>query len=134
VFNIPLRVRNLIKRHGTCSSLRIAAYLKVTVFYGRTPPKINGLWRRILKRKYIYVNEELEEDWQIEAVIAHEIAHILLHPGYRCYCIAGRTYVANAHFENEADQFSAELISQCYGIDKLGIIDFLQNGWRVKKQ
>lgn len=133
LFNIPLRVRNLMKKHGTCNPLLIASYLNITVFYGKTPPKINGLWRRVLRRKYIYINEDLQEDWQIKAVIAHEIAHILLHPGYRCYCIAGRTYIANAHYESEADQFAAELISHGFGIDSSGVIDFLQNGYGYKK-
>lgn len=131
--NIPLRVKNLIKRCDSTDPLAIAKTLKATVLYCDTPRGIHGLWRRILRRKYICVNVELTEDWQIKAVIAHEIAHILLHRGYKCYCIAGRTYVANQRYENEADEFATELISYSYDIEKWYILDFLQNGWRFKQ-
>lgn len=133
MFNIPLRVRNLIKKHGTSDLFLIASYLKITVIYRKTPNLINGFWKRVLKRKYIAINENLSEGWQIKAVIAHEIAHILLHPGYKSFCMAGRTFYANTRKEDEADQLAAELLSYSYDMDKSHILSFLKDGWNQPK-
>lgn len=132
MYNIPLRVRNLIKRHDTSDPVSIAASLNIAIIYGNTPNRVNGFWKRILRRKYIGLDHRLSqaEDWQKKAVIAHEIAHILLHPSYKSYCMAGRSVYANSAKEDEADQFAAELLSYSCDIDKSYVIDFLQNSWK----
>jgi Zn-dependent peptidase ImmA (M78 family) len=131
VFNIPLRVRNLIKKHSTCDPLRLAKIMNITIMYGQTPHKANGFWRRILRRKYIGINENLEVEWQVQAVTAHEIAHIVLHPDYKSYSIAGRSFFSDSRKENEADEFAAELISYAYdALPKEYVLDFLKNGWK----
>ena len=131
--NIPLRVRNLVKRLDSSDPIMIAKKLNITIIYGKTPEKVNGFWRRILRRKYIGVNEDITEEWEQKAVIAHELGHIFLHPGYASYCIAGRTYLSNSHKEGEADQFSAELLSFHCNVEKEYILDFLKNGWNLPK-
>jgi Zn-dependent peptidase ImmA (M78 family) len=131
VFNIPLRVRNLIKKHSTCDPLRLAKIMNVTIMYGQTPHKANGFWRRILRRKYIGLNEKSGVEWQVQAVTAHEIAHIILHPGYKNYSISGRSFFADSRKESEADEFAAELISYAYDeISKEQVLDFLKNSWK----
>lgn len=96
MYNIPLRVRNLIKRYDTNDPISIATTLKIRIIYCKTPSQVNGFWKRILRRKYIAINNRLTEEWQIKAVVAHEIAHILLHPQYTSYSIAGRTFYPTA--------------------------------------
>lgn len=130
MINIPLRVKNLIKRHGTASPRQIAADLGFKVFvYGDMPKKINGLWRRVLWRKYIFVDEKLAE-WQQDAVIAHELAHYLCHKGYKLYSMNGRTYYCETRKEREADTFAAELMSRYTDLAPEYVLDFLANGWR----
>lgn len=78
--NIHLRVKNLIKRHFTNNPFEIAENLKIKVMFGETPKGINGIRKTILRRKFIYINENLEE-WQQKAVLCHELAHFVLkHP------------------------------------------------------
>lgn len=131
--NVPLRVRNLIKRHGTANPSKICADLKIEIMYCETPQKINGFWRRFNKRKYIGVNDSLVEEWQSQAVVAHELAHILLHPGYTSYSMTGRVYYSCTRYENEADEFAAELVAHAYGIEKEYVLNFLKHGYKVKR-
>ena len=130
--NIPLRVRNLIKKHDTCDPYLIAKEMNITILLAQTPSKVNGFWRRILRRKYICINEELCE-WQQKAVLCHELGHILLHPGYKNYCMAGRTYVVSQRHEDEADIFALECFSHFSDLDRQYIDDFLKNGWKKQK-
>ncbi|MCE5286967.1 MAG: ImmA/IrrE family metallo-endopeptidase [Pelosinus sp.] len=93
---------------------------------------MNGFWRRVLRRKYICINEDLEE-WQQKTVLCHELGHIFLHPGYKNYCMAGRTYFSCTRREDEADQFAAEIMGYSSDIEKINILDFLKNGYKVNQ-
>lgn len=103
-YNYKLRVKHLIEKAGSSNPAVIAEMLGINVRYVDTPNHINGLWKRILKRKFIFVNERLNE-WQRMTVISHELGHILLHPHYHHFCSEGRSYFAVQRHENEADTF-----------------------------
>ena len=109
--NIPLRARNLIRRHGTTDPYRIARELGFDVMLLPLPNEINGLWRRILRRKYIVINDALEE-WQQTAVLCHELGHYLMHRGYTSYAMAGRTFFSKTRYEIEANRFAAAMMTQ----------------------
>lgn len=133
-YNYKRRIQNLIKKYGTSNPEKIARYLNINVRYVDTPNNINGLWKRILRRKFIFVNERLDE-WQRMAVIAHELGHILLHPTYRYFCAEGRSYFAVTRHENEADLFSIELMSNLYPDINSNFVDlFLKQGWKNVKE
>ena len=53
--NIPLRVRNLVRRYATTDPYRIAKDMRCEVMLAPLPDHINGMWRRILRRKYIFI-------------------------------------------------------------------------------
>lgn len=129
MYNIPLRVKNLMNKHGSCDIYRILDDLKIAIICTKVPHRAHGFWRRILRRKIIFIDEELTEEWQIRAVLCHELGHILLHPGYKSFCLAGRTFFANSKKENEADEFAAELL--IHTVDKSYVLDFLKNGWKI---
>lgn len=129
-YNIPLRIKNLIKRAGTSNPFEIAKYLKINVRLVDTPIHVNGFWKRILRRKFIFVNNRLDE-WQQKAVIGHELGHILLHPKYRHFCLDSRTYFCSQRHEDEADAFSIELLKQtCPNVDATFVNLFLKEGWK----
>lgn len=132
-YNYNQRIKNLIRKFDTANPELIAQNLKINVRYVDTPNNINGFWKRILRRKFIFVNERLEE-WQRMAVIAHELGHILLHPTYRYFCAEGRSYFAVTKHENEADLFSVELMNVLYpNIDSNFVDLFLKQGWKSRK-
>ncbi len=132
MINIPLRVKNLVKRHDTANPTKIAQELGFTIYPAELPASINGMWRRVLKRKYIVVNENLNE-WQINAVIAHELGHYACHRGYKYFSISGRTYYACQRKEKEANEYAIALMSYASDVDSQYIKDFLENAWKINK-
>ena len=104
--NVSLRVKRIIAKHGTNSLYQIASDLEVTVVSAKLP---YGFWQRILHCKYIFVNNDLPEDVQ-RFVVAHELGHILLHPGYAYYYMENRTYYADTTPEDQANEFASLLL------------------------
>ena len=128
-YNIPLRVRNLIKKTGSSDPYKIAAFLGIKIKTASLPEHTNGFWRRVLRRKYICVSDRLDE-WQVKAVIGHELGHIILHPHYKYFCLDSRTYYCSQRHENEADYFSVTLCSYSMDIEENFIKLFLKEGWK----
>lgn len=129
MINIPLRVKNLIKKYDTSDPYRIARELNIEIVFCDTPKGINGLWRRVLKRKYIVINERLNE-WQRKAVLCHELAHYRCHRGYVSYCMAGRSFFSKTSKENQANLYAAEMMAYCSDIERVYVIEFLECGWK----
>lgn len=129
MFNLKLRAKNLVKKYGTSNPYAIAKELKFEVLFCDMPEKVNGMWRRILRRKYIFIDEKLDE-WQKQAVLCHELGRFLLHKGYASYNMAGRTFFLCTRKENEANQFASILMNYHSDIDQKYIIDFLENGYK----
>ena len=129
-YNIPLRIKHLVAKCGTADPAAIADAFGILVRFASTPQNINGFWFRVLRRKFIIVNTSLEH-WQKQAVIAHELGHILLHPHYRHY-YSGQSYYASTRHEDEANAFACELLNYLE-IDPLFTLAFLENGWKYNK-
>lgn len=119
MLNIKLRVKNLVRKYDTTDPYSIAKALNIEVCFMELPTRINGMWRRVLRRKYIVINSSLSE-WQKKVVLCHK--------GYYSYNIAGRTFYLCTRKENEANEFSSELMSYSSDIDKRYIIQFLELG------
>ena len=69
-YNYKLRVKHLVEKAGSNNPAVIAEMLGINIRYVDTPNNINGFWKRILRRKFIFVNERLDE-WQRMTVISH---------------------------------------------------------------
>lgn len=120
----------MLKKYGTADPLIIAKALKIKVFAADLPSHVNGMWKKVLRRKYICYNQNLD-DWQIKAVVAHELGHIILHPSYKHYCTENRTYFASAKHETEADTFALYLLREALvDINQEDIRKFLKEGWK----
>ena len=81
------------------------------------PPTVNGFWKRVLRKKTIVINQNLL-DWQQEAVLCHEIGHIVCHPRYTTFSTRSISF-SNTHIECEADEFAECLIAYRYDLDVL---------------
>lgn len=114
--NIPLRVRNLVKRHSTTNPFKIAKYENVDVIQWDLPNAIRGFLVRVLRRKIIFVNKNLSELQQL-IVICHEIGHAKLHNGYGYYMHADMVYYVSSKREHEANEYALNLLLQSYDID-----------------
>lgn len=107
--NVSLRVKRIIAKHGTNSPYQIASDLEVTIVSAKLPARTYGFWQRILHCKYIFVNNDLPEAVQ-RFVVAHELGHIFLHPGYAYYYMENRTYYADTTHEDQANEFASLLL------------------------
>lgn len=122
--NIPLRVRNLVNRYATSDPYRIAKEIHCEVMLVALPRRVNGMWRRILRRKYIFINDQLE-DWQQEAVLCHELGHIILHPTYHAFSLHGESFCRTRH-EQEANDFAEALMAARYDTGEIYVRKFLE--------
>ena len=107
--NIPLRVKNLIARHDTSASYRIAKELNCLIYFVSLLSTVNGFWKRLLNRWIIALNENLPE-WQQTAVLCHELGHIVCHPGYAAFSMRSTSY-SSTRIESEADAFSCPIVT-----------------------
>ncbi|MDD7055564.1 MAG: ImmA/IrrE family metallo-endopeptidase [Selenomonadaceae bacterium] len=108
--NIPLRVRNLVRRYATTDPYRIAKDMRCEVMLAPLPNHINGKWRRILRRKYIFINDRLDEFWA-RFVCAHELGHIILHPHVNTAFLLRSTLFSVDKIEKQANRFAIELLT-----------------------
>lgn len=128
-YNYRLRAENLLRKYGTADPAEIAASKGVTVLPASLPPHVCGLWKQVLRKKFICYADRLTE-WQIKAIIAHELGHILLHPAYHHHAGPCSIY-ASAKHEAEADAFAVALCSLSSTDDELEAINsFLRTGWQ----
>lgn len=61
-YNYKLRVKHLVEKAGSSNPAVIAKMLGINIRYVDTPNNTNGFWKRILRRKFIFVNERIR--WQ----------------------------------------------------------------------
>ena len=107
--DINRRTRNLFRKFKTNCPIKISRMLNIIIIYLDLPDGVNGYCDRILRRKYIVIDEKLPEEEQV-FVIAHELGHILLHGGLNHYFITRNTYFPIGRYEREANQFAISLL------------------------
>ena len=75
--DIRLRVLNLIAKYRTKNPFKLANSLGIVVKFVDLG-EVRGLFKKILKKKYIFINSKLSEFDQT-LVCAHELGHAVLH-------------------------------------------------------
>jgi hypothetical protein len=107
--NIKLRVKNLTEKYNTNNPYKLCEKLGVTVMYFNLG-EIKGCFQRILKRKYIFINENLDEYSQ-KVVLCHELGHAIFHNSKNINFMKKSFLNYTSKLENEANEFAAELLS-----------------------
>lgn len=116
MFNIKLRVKNLVKKYGTSSPDILAQDLGIDVCELDLPRKVNGFFVRALRKKFIVLNTNLTEI-EREIVLSHEIGHVRLHRGYGYYFSMSGTCYVKCRMETEANIYAIQLLSYRHDID-----------------
>ena len=107
--NIKLRVLNLIARHRTRSPFKLARALNIEIIY-QNLGEVRGFFKKILRRKYIFINSELSEFDQ-KLVCAHELGHAVLHSSNRIQFLIDNTKILRkSKIEDEANLFASYLL------------------------
>lgn len=122
--NIKLRVQNLINKCGTGNPESIADMLGICIMPIPLPDDIRGFFVRVLRRKYIVINDRLSATAG-KVVICHELGHARLHIGYGYHFHFNGTYYAKARFEREANEYALHLLTYTTDVDSDLIFRYL---------
>ena len=68
-----------------------------------------GCYMFLKNHRCIFLNEDLNET-EMRLVMAHELAHAILHRKENCYFIRNKTLFLNSKKEIEANKFAVELL------------------------
>lgn len=116
MLNIKLRVKNLVAKYGTANPFQLADALNLKIKYAPLPQHIRGFLVRVLRKKYIVLNEDLSYEAQ-KITLCHEIGHARLHTGYGYYLHADQSYYVPSRREREANEYAVHLLSYSSDID-----------------
>lgn len=97
-----------VKKYETRNPFVLAEYLNVEVQIGQLGES-SGFYMFLKNHKCIFLNEDLEEH-ERTLVMAHELAHSIMHRKENCYFIRNRTLMLTSKIEIEANTFAAELL------------------------
>ena len=97
-----------VRKYNTRNPFRLAEYLNVEVQTGSLGSRA-GCYMFLKNHKCIFLNEDLEEH-ERTLVMAHELAHSILHRKENCYFIRNKTLLLTSKNEIEANTFAAELL------------------------
>ena len=108
--NIPLRVKNLIKKYGTKNPYTLCKLLKIHIRY-MDLGNAKGVYKKIITNKFIIINENLSEFAQL-VVLCHELGHAILHDSQEIQSFKDCNLFPriNNQIEIEANTFAAELL------------------------
>jgi Zn-dependent peptidase ImmA (M78 family) len=88
----------------------IAKGLNISILFGDLGTSTKGFYQKVLRRKYIFIHNELSDEWK-RFVCAHELGHDRLHSGWGYYFIENHTFFSTSKFEREANIFAIKLLT-----------------------
>lgn len=107
--NIKVRVLNLITKYRTRNPFKLAKSLGIIIRYDNLG-EVRGLFKKILKRKYIFINSNLSEFDQ-RIVCCHELGHAILHSSSEYqFLINDTNLLRRSKLEDEANIFASYLL------------------------
>ena len=122
--DIQFRVLKLIKTYGTNNPFKLAKKLNIEIIFDDLG-EVRGLFKRILKRKFIFINSELSEFDQM-LVCSHELGHAVLHASSNYQFMIDNTKILRlSKLENEANLFASYLLFP--NDDFIESLDFIEN-------
>lgn len=106
--DIKQLVAYYVRKFNTRDPFELADYLHVEVIIGPLGSR-SGCYMFLKNHKCVFLNEDLEE-YERMLVMAHELAHSIMHRKENCYFIRNKTLLLTSRTETEANTFAAELL------------------------
>lgn len=107
--DIKLKVLNLIVKYGTKNPFKLSKKLNIEIII-EDLGEVRGLFKKVLKRKFIFINSKLNEFDKI-LVCAHELGHAILHSSSNYqFLIDNTSLLKRSKLEDEANLFASYLI------------------------
>lgn len=108
VHDIKRLVAYYVRKYDTRNPFQLAEHLNVEVQIGPLGSRA-GCYMFLKNHKCIFLNEDLEEHERM-LVMAHELAHSIMHRKENCYFIRNKTLLLASKIEIEANTFAVELL------------------------
>ncbi|MED9949689.1 MAG: ImmA/IrrE family metallo-endopeptidase [Roseburia faecis] len=106
--DIKQLVNYYVRKFNTRNPYDLAKSLNVEVQIGELGSRA-GCYMFLKNHKCVFLNEDLEEN-EMRLVMAHELAHSIMHRKENCYFIRNKTLLLTSKMEIEANTFAAELL------------------------
>lgn len=106
--DIKQLVNYYVRKFNTRNPYDLAKSLNVEVAIGELGSRA-GCYMFLKNHKCVFLNEDLEEN-EMRLVMAHELAHSIMHRKENCYFIRNKTLLLTSKMEIEANTFTAELL------------------------
>lgn len=103
-------IRKLIRKHKTNNPFELAKSLNIDIWYANLGSSTRGIYVKKLRRRYIVINESLDEAWA-RFVCAHELGHDRLHPGINRFWLDEQSFFHAGKFERQANKFAIRLLT-----------------------
>ena len=105
-------INKLVKKYGTRNPFTLADELGIIVQFADIK-SLCGFYTPLKRQRVILLNSQLRNDENekyLNAVMAHELGHAILHRDSQCYFYSDRTFFLKSKPEVEANTFAAELL------------------------
>ncbi|WP_298042657.1 ImmA/IrrE family metallo-endopeptidase [uncultured Clostridium sp.] len=102
------KVISLKKKFGTNNPFELCEKLGIWVYIVPLG-KVQGHYTYAKRKKVFFINENLSEIDKYFCC-AHELGHALLHTRHNVYFNSSKTFFIQNKFENQANEFAAELL------------------------
>ena len=106
--NIELRVKNLIEKYNIKNPYKLCEKLNIDIVYTDLG-SIKGYFQKVLRNKYIVINEKLDEKSKL-IVLCHELGHAVLHQTKEINFMKKNFIYYSNSLENEANEFAREIL------------------------
>lgn len=103
-------IYKLIRRFHSNDPFEIAAGLGIHIRFADLGPGTRGLYFKKLRRRFIVIHDQLDENWQ-RFVCAHELAHDRLHPGFSRFWLDEQSFFNVGKYERQANKFAVRLLT-----------------------
>lgn len=115
---IPKLVAYLMRKYETNNPEVLADYLNVTIIRMPLEDMVAGFYKMIKRRKYIFLNSDINDESFLRVVLAHELGHAIMHPKENCAFWKNHTLFLTSRLEIEANTFAAYLLISNQDIDE----------------
>lgn len=107
--DIRLKVLNLIVKYRTKNPFKLAKKLNIEILI-EDLGEVRGLFKKILRRKFIFINSNLSEFDRL-LVCCHELGHAILHSSSEYqFLIDNTSLLRRSKLEDEANLFASYLL------------------------